>query len=126
MSINILLFKISLLIYFVATVFFLVDVLTRKEKFGKAARWILAGGFVVHLVTLVARYLEAGQTPVANLHEALSFFTWTIVGIYLLFDIRYRLAILGALIGPLAVVLMIIGSAVPKQVQPPNPLLDSW
>ena len=126
MSTNILLFKIALLVYFVATVFFLIDVLTRREKFGKVARWVLIGGFVVHLHALVFRYFEAGQTPVANLHEALSFFAWTIVGIYLLFDLRYRLAILGAFIGPLAVVLMIIGSAVPKQVQPPNPLLDSW
>ncbi len=126
MSANILLFKISLLVYFVATVLFLMDVLTRREKLGNIARWILAGGFLVHLVTLVVRYVEAGQTPVANLHEALSFFAWTIVGIYLLFDLRYRLAILGAFTGPLAVVLMIVGSAVPKQVQPPNPLLDSW
>ncbi|PLX98221.1 MAG: c-type cytochrome biogenesis protein CcsB [Desulfuromonas sp.] len=126
MSSNILLFKIALLFYFVATVFFLLDVLSRREKFGKAARWVLAGGFLVHLVTLGVRYFEAGQTPVANLHEALSFFAWTVVGIYFLFDFRYRLAILGAFVGPLAVVLMIIGSAVPKAVTAPNPMLDSW
>jgi len=126
MSTNILLFKIALLFYFVATIFFLVDVLTRREKFGKAARWILVGGFLVHLSTLVVRYFEAGQTPVANLHEALSFFAWTIVAIYLLFDFRYKLAILGAFVCPLVVVLMIIGSAVPNQVQPANPLLNSW
>lgn len=126
MSANILLFKVSLLIYFVSTILFLVDVLSRRDKFGKAGRWLLIAGFLVHLCALTFRYFEAGQTPVANLHEALSFFAWTIVGIYLLFDFRYRLAILGAFVCPLAVVLMIIGSAVPKQVQPANPLLDSW
>jgi cytochrome c-type biogenesis protein CcsB len=126
MTVNILLFKITLLLYFAATVLYLIDVIARHGKTGKAGRWVLLGGFVVHCATLVARYLEAGATPVANLHEALSFFAWAVVVIYLLFDLRYRLSVLGAFICPLALVLMIAGSAVPKAVQEASPMLDSW
>ncbi|PLX75886.1 MAG: c-type cytochrome biogenesis protein CcsB [Desulfuromonas sp.] len=126
MSTDILLFKITMLVYFVATILFLVDVLTRRERFGQVGRWVLIAGFLVHLATMTSRYFAAGHTPVSNLHESLSFFALTIVCIYLLFDFRYRLAILGAFVCPLAVVLMVIGSAVPKQVKPINPLLDSW
>ena len=56
----------------------------------------------------------------------MSFFAWALVGIYLLFDLRYRMAVLGAFLTPLALVLMIIGSTVSKQVAPANPMLDSW
>ena len=126
MTTNILLFKITLLLYFAATVLYLIDVIARREQAGKAARWVLVGGFAVHCATLVSRYLEAGYTPVANLHESLSFFAWSLVGIFLLFDLRYRMTVLGAFSCPLALVLMIAGGTAPKAVNELNPALDSW
>jgi len=125
MSVNLLLFKITLLLYSLSTIGYLVNVITQNEKAGKIARWLLVGGFGVHCATLVARYIEAGYTPVANLHESLSFFAWTIVGIFLLFDLRYRLAVLGAFTSPLALVLMLGAVAAPQEVRELNPLLDS-
>ena len=126
MTVDVLLFKITLLLYFAATVLFLVDVIARLEQAGRAARWVLVGGFVVHCGALVSRFVASGYTPVANLYESLSFFAWTVVGIYLLFDLRYRLAVLGAFICPLALILMIAGGAATKKVQQLNPMLDSW
>jgi len=128
MSVDILLFKITLLLYFVATVLFLIDVIARHARVptGNAARWVLIAGFVLHCATLLTRFLATGRTPAANLFEALSFFAWALVGIYFLFDLRFRLNILGAFFCPLAVVLMIAGSAAPKAVEGGNPALQSW
>lgn len=129
MIVNILLFRITLILYSVSTVLYLVDVIRRKAKVGKtgkAARWILAGGFVLHCATLLARYIEAGYTPVVNLHESLSFFAWTLIGIFLLFDIRYRITVLGAFSCPLAVILMFIGYTASSTMKELNPVLDSW
>ncbi len=126
MTVNILLFKITLLLYAVAMVLYLVDVIARREKAGRYARWVLLGGFLVHCATLLARYFEAGYTPVANLHESLSFFAWTIIGIFLLFDARYRLSVLGAFSCPLALVLMIISSTASTAMRELNPALNSW
>lgn len=123
---NVLFFKITLLVYLVATAVFLVDVISRRVQLGRSARWLLSGGFAMHCATLVARYVEVGHTPVANLHESLSFFAWTIVGIYLLFDLRYRLTVLGAFVCPLALALMIVGGAVPKEAADVSPALQSW
>jgi cytochrome c-type biogenesis protein CcsB len=126
MNLHFLFFKITLLFYFVSTVLYLIDVIARREKAGKAARWLLIAGFTVHCATLLSRYLESGYTPVANLYESLSFFAWAIVGIFLLFDMRYRMTVLGAFSCPLAVVLMIASSAAPKTAAELNPALDSW
>ena len=51
MTANILLFKITLLIYFVATIGYLVGVITRKERLSKQAKWVLIGGFAMHCIT---------------------------------------------------------------------------
>jgi len=126
MSVNVLLFKITLLLYFAATVLYLVDVIWRREAAGKLARWVLTGGFVLHCATLVSRFVATGYTPASNLYEALSFFAWAVVAVFLAFDLRYRLTVLGAFSCPLALALMIVGSAAPKAARELNPMLDSW
>jgi cytochrome c-type biogenesis protein CcsB len=126
MIINLLLFKATLLIYFISTILYLISVISRKDRIGQFAKWALIGGFAVHCLTLAARWMSTGITPVASLHEALSFFAFSLVGIYLLFDLRYRTAILGAFICPIALVLMIGSTVAPQQPVAVNPILDSW
>ena len=128
MSINILLFNVTLLLYLVATILLLVEVSSRHLKTAGAARWILWGGFVCHCAALLLRFIEVGHTPVSSLYESLSFFAWALVGAFILFDLRYRLAVLGAFVCPLAVVLMLVGSAViigGVEPQQANPILSS-
>ena len=50
-------------------------------------------GFGIHTLGLVTRYIEAGYTPVTSLHEAMSFFAWSIVGLYLLLQCRNAILI---------------------------------
>lgn len=128
MSINLILFNVTLLLYLIATILFLVEVSSRNLKTAGTARWILWGGFLCHCAALLFRFIEVGHTPVASLYESLSFFAWALIGAFILFDLRYRLAVLGAFVCPLAVVLMLVGSAViiggvePHQI---NPILQS-
>lgn len=126
MSLSLLLFKITMLVYFGATVLYLVDVIGRREGIARIGRHLLLAGFALHSATIVTRFIEAGYTPVTNLYESVSFFAWTLVGIFFLFDLRYRLSVLGAFVCPLALVLMVVGSAAPKVAQEINPMLDSW
>jgi len=123
---NVLFFKITLLLYFASTILYLINVISRRDGAGRFGFRILAGGFAIHCITLVTRYVESGYAPLANLHESLSFFAWTLIGIFLLVELRYRMAVLGAFICSLALVVMIISGIVPKQVEELNPVLDSW
>lgn len=121
-----LLFKATLLAYLAATVAYLAGIISRRKGAETAGRWLMRGGFVLHCATLTARYLAAGYAPVTNLHESLSFFAWSTVGIFLLFDLRYRLAVLGAFLSPLALLIMLFSNAVPMEFRQLNPVLDSW
>jgi cytochrome c-type biogenesis protein CcsB len=122
----ILLFKTTLLFYLAATLAYLTGILTRRNGAETAGRWLMRGGFGIHCATLVSRFLALGHTPVTNLHESLSFFAWCLVGIFLLLDLHYRLAVLGAFLSPLALLLMLLGSAAPMEPQHLNPILNSW
>lgn len=121
-----LLFKATLLAYLAATVAYLAGIISRRKGAETAGRWLMRGGFVLHCATLTARYLAAGYAPVTNLHESLSFFAWSTVGIFLLFDLRYRLAVLGAFLSPLALLIMLFSNAVPMEFRQLNPVLDNW
>lgn len=126
MILNLLLFKATLLVYFASTILYLTSVISRKDNLGRYAKYALVGGFILHCLTIFARWLATGITPVASLHESLSFFAFSLVGIFLLFELRYKAAILGAFICPMALVLMIGSTMAPRQPVAANPILDSW
>ena len=126
MILNLLLFKATLLVYFASTILYLTSVISRKDKLARYAKYVLVGGFALHCLTIFARWLATGITPVASLHESLSFFAFSLVGIFLLFELRYKAAILGAFVCPMALVLMIGSTMAPRQPVAANPILDSW
>lgn len=126
MTIDILLFRTTLVVYALATGLALLDILWRRPAVARYSRILLWGGFGLHTLALAGRTLAAGFPALTSLHESLSFFAWAIVGTFLLFHLRYGLAVLCAFITPLALVLMIFGHAVPMQSAAPNPALQSW
>lgn len=126
MSSHILLFKIVMLCYLTSSILYLVTVVGRRDKPAIYARWVLLAGAIVHLVSLVVRFVQLGYTPVTTLNESLSFFAWCLAVIFLIFDLRYRLAVLGAFSSVLALIIMLGSGFSPKSVVPLNPVLNSW
>ena len=124
---NALLFYITLGLYSLATVSYLVYLVKPQQALGSAARWLISGGFLVHAAFTVIRYIEAGHTPITNLHESLSFFGLAIVGVFIAFERKYRVFILGAFVTPLALLLMLASSIYPSGIpQLPPALKSKW
>lgn len=124
---NALLFYSTLCIYFVATVMYLSYLLKPREILGRAAHWTVAGGFLIHCAFTIARYLEAGHTPITNLHESLSFFSLTVVGVFIAFERKYHVFILGSFVTPLALILMLASSLYSSAIpQLPPALMSKW
>ncbi|SHI96500.1 cytochrome c-type biogenesis protein CcsB [Malonomonas rubra DSM 5091] len=126
MSILPLLFNATLLIYLVASVLYLVAMIGKQTQAGKAGRWVLVAGVVLHAASFGVRHSTAGGTPVTTLHESLSFFAWCLVLLYLLLDLRFRLSVMGAFAAPVAFLLMVGSAFSPDMVVQLNPMLRSW
>jgi cytochrome c-type biogenesis protein CcsB len=104
----------------------LAYLITLRKPLFRAGILALGGGFTVHFVALAVRCGEAGHLPVTNLHEALSFFCWAVVGIYLLINWKYRVEVLAAFVSPIAAVMIILASFFPKAIVPVEPVLNSF
>jgi cytochrome c-type biogenesis protein CcsB len=124
---NALLFDVTIGIYFLATVTYLAYLVKPGAALGRISHWIISVGFLVHCAFTIDRYVEAGHTPITNLHEALSFFGLALVGAFIAFERRYKVFILGAFVTPLAFLLMIVSSLFPSSITPLNPaLMSRW
>ncbi len=122
---NPLLFYTTLGLYFFATVAYLVYLVKPRQGLGRAAHWLILCGFLLHCAFTAARYFAAGHTPITNLHESLSFFSLTIVGVFIAFERKYHASILGSFVTPLALLLMIASSIYPAAIPLLPPALKS-
>jgi len=112
---NLELFYVTLFFYLLGTGTHCAFIITQRKGTGMWANLFMAFGLAAHTVAIALRYMEVGHTPVANLHESLSFFAWCLVGIYLAVQLRYRVPILGAFISPIALAMVIGASILPKE-----------
>jgi cytochrome c-type biogenesis protein CcsB len=96
------LLKLTAILYLLASASFVVYVLFTRDSASRLSSIILLGGFVVHTAALGVHFLQTGYPGVAQFREALSFYGWLLVAGYLLMQLKYQLAILGAIIAPLA------------------------
>ncbi|MFQ5442876.1 MAG: c-type cytochrome biogenesis protein CcsB [Thermodesulfobacteriota bacterium] len=119
-------FHIAVLAYLVATFVYIGYLVSRKEPVVKAAQWILVGGFAFHTFTILSRWFMAARTPVTNLHESLTFFSWITVALYMVLLVRYKQRVLGAFVAPFAFILIISASFFPEEIVPLAPTLISY
>jgi cytochrome c-type biogenesis protein CcsB len=99
---DITLLKLTAILYLLASASFVLSVFFVRDSVSNLSPIILFSGFVLHTAALGVHFLQTGYPGVADFREALSFYTWLLVAGYLLMQIKYRLAILGAIIAPLA------------------------
>ncbi len=122
---SLVLYLAVLALYGAATLLYTLYLVRPHDAVGRISRWVLAAGFLCHGSFTFSRYLEAGYTPITNLHESLSFFSLAIVGVFILLQHRYRAAILGSFVTPLALLVMLSSALFPAAVAPLNPALKS-
>ena len=114
--------------YGLAAAGFIADRAAGKRRWTGYAVAMFALGAVFHAFDLVARGLQAGNIPVANFAESLSFLAWLIALSTLLLIVRLRMEIIGAFAAP--GVMIATGAAYQMMSGPrlvlPAPLRSVW
>ena len=123
---NVRILQLAALVYLAATVVHLVYLVGQRKQVEVWARRVTWAGFSIHSLGLLVRFLEAGYTPVTSLHEAMSFFAWCIVGLYVLLQFWYRLPSFGAFVAPVALVFVLSAAVIPGQIEPLPAALQSY
>lgn len=136
--VNVVFFKATLFFYFLGTAFFLFNLWDKKgEKEGSGSRQLqpawsqrlavltTGAGFLCHTLALGIRIKEAGQFPITNLHEAISFFSWAIVLAFFIVEFQYHVYVLGSFVLPLAFLSLMSAAALPAEIRAIDPALNS-
>jgi cytochrome c-type biogenesis protein CcsB len=97
---------LTLAAYFGASALWLAFFLAQRESLCRYGAWILGAGLVCHTIVIVQRTLAYGYLPVTVFGEALLLFDWVLVAAFLILNWRYPIRVLGALVAPLAAVLI--------------------
>lgn len=119
------LFNLTLFVYLLSLAAYVVYFVSQRKDVRKVARGILVTGGVLHTVTLIVRFVEAGHTPLTNHHETVSFFAWALTWGYLSFHWRYNVRNFGSFVSPVIVSLMLIAAFSSQEVRPLPPLFQS-
>jgi cytochrome c-type biogenesis protein CcsB len=118
-------FDAALMLTLLASGGFIVFIVKQQRWVFRAATWIFFSGFLSHTVFLTCRYVELGAAPVLDLRSALSFFSWSIVLVYLVLQLRFRLMVLGSFVAPFAAFLLTLSSTIPWIDGPVRPVFQS-
>ncbi|MBN1905079.1 MAG: c-type cytochrome biogenesis protein CcsB [Deltaproteobacteria bacterium] len=114
---------IALFLIILSTGGFIVYIIRQNNSVFRYAYWVLFTGFLFQTLFLVYRYIALGTVPVINLKMSLAFFAWSIIGAYLLFQVKFRLMVLGSFVAPVAAFFMILSSALPHLPDTVPPVL---
>ena len=118
-------FSLTLALYGCSTLAYLLYLLRTTAGLGLWANRLVMAGFSAHLLSTIHRFSSSGHLPITNMHESLSFFGLVIVGAYILIERKYKVAILGPFVIPIALMLVISSSAFPMAITELNPALKS-
>ena len=94
---------------------YFVYLFIQKDFLQRTAFYLLMASFVCHSAIIGYGFFKLGHLPVQNLQETLSIAGWTITGVFLIFQYKYHLKILGIYAAPLATLIMVIASYLPKK-----------
>lgn len=118
-------FMITLVLYIVATVSFLSYSLRRSEALSNVSLGITAAGFTSHTVALTVRMAGASSSAPPSFSDALSFFSWMIILVFLAVEFRHRIHVLGSFMVPLALVSLISAAALPETAPTLQPVFKT-
>lgn len=112
--------KIALACYFVATLHYLLLLISQRvsQKIGRVGIISTCFGFLAQSIAIVVQTFQRGYIPFLSARAALFFFAWALVLVYLFVETKYKFEIFGAFALPLALLAGIYSSILPQEIEP--------
>ncbi len=98
---------------------------SRADKFGKLAIVVTIIGFVAQLGYFITRWIYTGHAPVSNMFEFTTAFGMFIVLAFIVIYCMYKVAALGVVALPIALLIIAYAAMFPAEVSPLVPSLQS-
>jgi cytochrome c-type biogenesis protein CcsB len=127
------LLSVTTFIYGLAAFFYIAALIFKKPGLTLPARWTVLVAVIATTAGVLLRWVESyrmgiGHAPLSNLYESLVFFALTAGVIYLFVELKYKNALIGAFVMPIAFLAMAYASLSPNisdRIEPLVPALKS-
>jgi cytochrome c-type biogenesis protein CcsB len=124
---DLLFFGLSLVLYVAAAAAFVTHLVMGRDAPRRAGIGVLWAAFAADTVGLAVRTAHLGSAVLNSFDDQLTLLAWLIVGVSLGLQARYHLAVLGALVSPLAFLLTLSSYIVYSGAQTlPSDLQTAW
>ncbi|OGT97752.1 MAG: c-type cytochrome biogenesis protein CcsB [Geobacteraceae bacterium GWC2_48_7] len=118
-------YTLTLGLYAAATATYLACLFRTSATLTIWANRLLASGCIAHILSTVHLANQQKHLPLTNMQESLSFFSLMIVAFFLFFERKYKVTTLGSFITPVALLMLIISSALHGELRDLPPVLQS-
>ncbi|MGA1839968.1 MAG: c-type cytochrome biogenesis protein CcsB [bacterium] len=128
------LFGLAMIIYLGSSLLYIINLIDKNKLIARLATWTTLVGLLCHTLALIFRTLYSyklgiGQPPFTNLYSSMVFFSWAIVLIYLIFEKKYGLKVIGVFVMPIAFLVLaapsVMPNLIPNKIEPLVPALQS-
>jgi len=125
-NLQIISFKIALVLCALCTVGYLSSLLVKKVKLAKISTWILAAAFGFLTVNFLFVIINSSWFVNPDSRDFLSLCAWSVCAVYLVLQFKTKTRVLGAFISPFILLFMIAaaGEEAGKFLRPQN--LQNW
>ena len=118
-------FSLTICLYICATAAYLACLFRTSPGLTKWASRLLASGCIAHILSTIHLASLGKHLPLTNMQESLSFFSLMIVGAFIIFERRYQVTTLGSFVTPVALLMLIVSSAMHGAIRQLPPILQS-
>lgn len=113
-------------LYVLSAVGYIAYIIKPERKWTATASLLAASaGFLLHLAYFLFRWTESGRIPVTSFFEAANFLGMGIVLVFLIMELRFKIAALGSFMLPLVIILMVPAFLLSGDIKELNPVLKS-
>ena len=116
---------VSLVAYLGASALYVASLALRHAGLVAGGVALTRGGFLVHTTAVAVRWASSGHAPFSNMFEMVLMFSWGVVAMQLLAEWKFELKYFGAVTLPIAALALILMQALPGEIRPLVPALQS-
>ncbi|PIQ97800.1 MAG: cytochrome C assembly protein [Nitrospinae bacterium CG11_big_fil_rev_8_21_14_0_20_56_8] len=109
-------FNIALFSYLGASIGYFGNLLYRKRWVSVATTSLMGLGLVAHTALMGIRSSQTGHGPYTTAFEIAMFFSWIIVVVYILTELKFKIQDLGAFVIPLVFLILLYSAFLSREV----------
>jgi cytochrome c-type biogenesis protein CcsB len=102
----------TVLFYMLSTAAYFVFLFLQKNYTQRIGYFLILAGFLCHTATIVYCFVKCGHFPVSSFQETLSFAGWAVAGMFLVFQYKFNLKILGIFAAPMVTLIVVLATLV--------------